>query len=215
MLLTFPALKIKRFIFRDNNKQYGQKILFYIREGYYKNILNFLGNASYVGDNVKFIFPEEISIGSSVRLADNSIFESAGALMSIGDQTEIESFTKIKCGNKYPLKIGSQSWIGYSSYIDGKGGLLIGNHVAIGNYSVINTTSHSFLDTSKKILDQEILYKKVEIEDNVWIASNVVIFPGIKIGKGSIISAGSIVNKNVPPNTIVAGNPARVISHRP
>ena len=51
------------------------------------------------------------------------------------------------------------------------------------------------------------------IEDNVRIFVNSVILPGIKIGKNSIVSAGAVVMKDVPPNVVVMGNPARVIQH--
>lgn len=51
----------------------------------------------------------------------------------------------------------------------------------------------------------------IHIESNVWIGGNAVILPGITIGRNSIIAAGSVVTKDVPGNTIVGGNPARVI----
>jgi len=52
---------------------------------------------------------------------------------------------------------------------------------------------------------------KVRIEDNVFIGANSIILPGVSIGENAIIGAGSLVNKNVPANSIAAGNPAKVI----
>ena len=52
------------------------------------------------------------------------------------------------------------------------------------------------------------------IEDGVWIGMRAMIMPGIKIGEGAVIAAGSIVTKNVPPYTLVAGNPAKEIKKR-
>ena len=49
------------------------------------------------------------------------------------------------------------------------------------------------------------------IEEDVWVGVNAIILKGITIGKGSIIAAGAVVTKNVPPNTLVAGNPAQVV----
>lgn len=57
----------------------------------------------------------------------------------------------------------------------------------------------------------DIVQKQVVIEDGVFIGVNSVILPGVTIGKNSIVSAGSVVTKDVPPHSVVAGNPARVI----
>ena len=51
----------------------------------------------------------------------------------------------------------------------------------------------------------------VTIEDGCWIGGGVIILPGITIGKGSVIGAGSVVTKNIPPDSLAAGNPCRVI----
>jgi len=54
----------------------------------------------------------------------------------------------------------------------------------------------------------------VIIEDNVWIASRVTILPGVRIGEGSVIASCSLVNKDVPPNSIYGGVPAKKIGER-
>ncbi len=53
--------------------------------------------------------------------------------------------------------------------------------------------------------------KPVVIEEDCWICGAAIILPGIKVGKGSTVAAGAVVTKDVPPRTVVAGNPARVI----
>lgn len=55
------------------------------------------------------------------------------------------------------------------------------------------------------------IIKPVHIKRGAWIAINVVILPGVTIGENAIVATGSVVNRDVPPHTIVAGNPARVI----
>jgi acetyltransferase-like isoleucine patch superfamily enzyme len=57
--------------------------------------------------------------------------------------------------------------------------------------------------------DEEV--KPVVIEDNVWIGRAAIIMPGVTIGEGSIVAAGAVVMSDVPPNTLVLGNPARQI----
>jgi len=53
--------------------------------------------------------------------------------------------------------------------------------------------------------------KSIIIDDGVWIGFGATVLPGVKIGKNSIIGAGSIVNKTIPPYTIAAGNPCKII----
>ncbi|MDH4236354.1 MAG: hypothetical protein OEV17_03815 [Nitrospira sp.] len=52
---------------------------------------------------------------------------------------------------------------------------------------------------------------KVDIHDKAWIGLDAIILKGVTIGEGAIVGAGSVVSKDVPPFTIVAGNPARVV----
>ena len=59
------------------------------------------------------------------------------------------------------------------------------------------------------------LGKEIHIEEDCWIGGNVTILPGVRIGKGSVVGAASVVTKDVPPYTIVAGNPARKIKDVP
>jgi acetyltransferase-like isoleucine patch superfamily enzyme len=59
-----------------------------------------------------------------------------------------------------------------------------------------------------------IITGNISIEDDVLVGTNSVILPGVTIGKGAIIAAGSIVTKNVPPNTIYGGMPAKFIKNR-
>lgn len=103
------------------------------------------------------------------------------------------------------IEIGKGCFISRGARLDvRRGKITIGNkvHIASGSYIL----GHVGFQPLKE--GQETL-----IEDNVRIFVNSVILPGIKIGKNSIVGAGSVVMKDVPPNVVVMGNPARVIQH--
>lgn len=89
----------------------------------------------------------------------------------------------------------------------------VGNHVTIANG--VQFITHDGGAWVLRGLEEKYKYTniigKIEIENNVFIGMNAVILPGISIGSNSIIAAGSIVTKSVPPNSIVGGNPAKLI----
>ncbi len=79
----------------------------------------------------------------------------------------------------------------------------------------IYATSHGYTDTGRPMrLQGYTPPRPVVIEDDVWIGTRAIILPGVRVGAGSIIGAGAVVTKSVPPYSIVAGNPARVVKSR-
>lgn len=102
-------------------------------------------------------------------------------------------------------------------------GIFIGNYVGIGRGSFIRSANHSFEDIDTPFVLQGHCCKSIEyckreysivIEDNVWIGAHCVVLSGAKIGTGSIVAAGSVISSEIPPYSIVAGNPSRVIGNR-
>ena len=118
------------------------------------------------------------------------------------------------------LIIGQKVSLGRNTEIDYTGNLTIGNGVDIAERCVILTHGHQYFGNrmdSKLISGTNGAYPTpLSIEDNVFIGAGTYIMPGVKrIGENSIISAGSMVYKQVPPNCVVAGNPAKVIFEMP
>jgi acetyltransferase-like isoleucine patch superfamily enzyme len=87
------------------------------------------------------------------------------------------------------------------------GGITIGDNVLIGPKVNLVSENHPIDPTQRKSL----IGKPIVIKDNAWIGASATILPGITVGENSIVAAGSIVTKDVPDNTIVAGNPAKQI----
>ena len=105
--------------------------------------------------------------------------------------------------------IGDNVFINYMCTILDNNTVRIGNHAMIGPNVQIYTAAHD-IQAETRIQGWEVA-KAIEIEENVWIGGGAIILPGVSIGRNSVVGAGSVVTRSVPSNTVVAGNPARVI----
>lgn len=126
----------------------------------------------------------------------------------LGRKTWISLNVEIRCA--YRISVGAYTNINKRVLLDGRGGeLIIGNCVDIAQEVNIWTLEHDYNDPSYKAKGSGVV-----IEDYVWIASRATVLPGIRIGKGAVVAAGAVVTKDVPPMSVVAGVPAKVISYR-
>lgn len=105
------------------------------------------------------------------------------------------------------IKLGKNVFINACCRFQDQGGITIGDGTLVGHNVTIATLNHDYNPNNRA----SITPKPVKIGKNVWIGSDSTILPGVEIGDGAIIGAGSVVTKNVPANTIAAGNPARII----
>ena len=109
------------------------------------------------------------------------------------------------CGKN--IKIGKRVFINAGCQFQDQGGITIGDDVLIGPQTIIATLNHD-PDPDKR---GGMFAKPVKIGDKVWLGARVTICPGVTIGEGAIVGAGAVVTKDVPPRTVVAGVPAKVI----
>lgn len=127
---------------------------------------------------------------------------------SLGDYSVIESFS---CINNAvgDVIIGDHTRIGLHNTIIGP--VTIGDHVNLAQGITVTALNHNFADTDKRIDEQGVSTSPVVIEDDIWIGANAVVLPGVTIGHHSVIAAGAVVTKDVPPHSLVAGVPAKII----
>lgn len=109
---------------------------------------------------------------------------------------------------------GGSILVGYGSRNNPDGQISIGNGVRIAPLVMIIAANHNFADPDKPIHKQGLSHEPIVIEDDVWIGGRVSITAGVTIGHGAIVAAGAVVTHDVPPGTIVAGIPAKVIRSR-
>lgn len=126
----------------------------------------------------------------------------------LGSKSTIEDFCTINNGVG-EIQIGNNTRIGIGSVLIGP--VSIGDDVRLAQNVVVSGLNHNYQDITIPISEQGVTTEQVYIGDETWIGANAVILPGVFIGKHCVVAAGSIVNKNIPSNSVVAGNPARII----
>lgn len=106
-------------------------------------------------------------------------------------------------------KVSDNVFINAGCQFQDQGGITIGEGTLIGHNVVLATLNHE-LDPKRRPI---CVPSPIVIGRNVWIGSNSTILPGVTIGDNSVVAAGAVVTKNVPPNVIVGGVPARRIKN--
>lgn len=126
-----------------------------------------------------------------------------------GENVNVEQHAELFPG----VRLGNRSGLGVRSEVSGQ--VAVGDDVMIGPEVVIMTSNHRFDRTDIPMMDQGATEEKpVVIGNDVWIGRRAIILGGVHVGDGSIIGAGAVVTKDVPPYSVVAGVPARVIKKR-
>lgn len=133
-------------------------------------------------------------------LVVKSILKKSGKKLYIGKNVTLKNIEGCSFGHNVSIHD--------LSYIDGYGGITIGDNVSIAHSSSILSSSHTWNDNNTPIKYNPIIYGSVTICNDVWVGCGVRILFNVHIGSHTIIGAGSVVNKNIEKNWIVAGVPA-------
>jgi acetyltransferase-like isoleucine patch superfamily enzyme len=154
-------------------------------------------------------------VGSGIRLPNGIPWITGNNIeIEIGDNVSIAKshFATGKVNDKPILKIGNDSSIGYETTISVNEKVEIGNGVMIAFGCFIADSDGHPVESARRhesITKNEV--SPVKICNNVWIGSNATVLKGVTIGKNSIVGANSVVVKDIPPNKICMGIPARVV----
>jgi acetyltransferase-like isoleucine patch superfamily enzyme len=162
-----------------------------------------------------------LSFGKNVILEDYVEVQALSRFgIRFGDNTSLGRYTVIRPTGNYGgqigdgMDIGDGSSLGPYCYVGCSGHISIGKSVMVGPRVSFFGENHVYEDLERPIREQGVQTARITIEDNVWIGSHSVILPGVRVGTGAIIAAGAVVSKDVAPNAIVAGVPARLIKFR-
>jgi acetyltransferase-like isoleucine patch superfamily enzyme len=111
------------------------------------------------------------------------------------------------------IRIG-RSCLNENVFLNGYGGVTIGDHCLIGRGAAFFSGGHTFDRADRLILEQPLHHAPIVVGDDVYFGLNAVVLGGVTIGAGAIIGAGAVVVDDVPSGAIVAGVPARFVRYR-
>jgi maltose O-acetyltransferase len=133
----------------------------------------------------------------------------AAGFRGIHPRTRMHGAVEIRGGGDIyeRLSIGEGTTINSPCLMDLSGPITIGRRVGIGHHVVIVTAAHDLGGPLER--RGPVTPKSVTIGDGAWIGARVTILPGVTVGPGAVVAAGALVSRDVPPNTLVAGVPAK------
>jgi acetyltransferase-like isoleucine patch superfamily enzyme len=174
----------------------------------------------YRGRRVEIVGRRHLHLGRHVSLGNSVLLDAVSRDgIIVGDQTTIDRGAILKSSGVVRnlgqgIRIGARTSVGAFNVILGQGGVFVGDDVLLGPGVHIYSENHNFDDLDVPIRQQGETRDPVIVGDNVWVGANTVILAGASIGDGSIVAAGSIVRGTVPPYSIVAGVPAKLVRMR-
>lgn len=173
-------------------------------------VMSMVGDVSAVL-RARYYLRSAESLGARVRLWGVPAVKNEGRLL-IGDRTRITSTIatfELGVGPQGTMDIGSHVLINYGCSFGATKLVRIGDRCNIGTQCILIDNAFHELDPDLRDVQPE--SQPVILERNVWLASRVIVLPGVTVGENSVIGAGSVVTKDIPPNVLAAGIPARVI----
>lgn len=208
----FRNLGINRFTITNWDKiswRSSRKLQKKVKQGFPSNIVAFRGTKVSIAPNA------EIELGSGRFLINDSWCDANPfpALFSMRNHSKlvvhgsfsVYSNADISINENAVLEIGS-GFANHGARIHCFQNIRIGNQVYIGDdVAIRDSDGHEVVGSNKPVS------LPIVIEDHVWIGARVTIVKGVTIGKGAIVAAGAVVTKDVPPHTMVAGVPAKVV----
>ena len=181
----------------------------------YRIILKMEGLAA-IERGVRLRFASLIRLGRGVYLDEGVYLHACPGGIEVGDKTMIMHHAVLHVYNfrglpRAGIRIGRDSLIGEFNVLRGQGGIQIGDRVYTSPLVQMVAVNHRFSDPTRPFVEQGITAQGIIIEDDVWIGAGAIVVDGVHIGCGAVVAAGAVVTRDVPPHTVVAGVPARVV----
>lgn len=182
-------------------------------------LLRYLGNRPYISPRAQ-VHCANLQMGPQCFIDD---FVTIYAHPHAQGKVQFEENVHLYRWSTVELGEGSASlYIGANTYIQAGctlnpfvSNIRIGRNCMIATRCTFMPYQHSYADMNRPMREQGLTSRgDIVIEDDVWLGANVTVMDGVTIGKGAIVGAGAVVTKDVPPNSLAVGVPARVIRQR-
>jgi acetyltransferase-like isoleucine patch superfamily enzyme len=132
--------------------------------------------------------------------------------LEVGEHTLLEPGVWLTTGDSGTIRLGAGTFLNMGVMVAAHELVEIGDHCMLANGCFVSDGSHRFDDPDKPITWQGFTTKgPTRIGDNCWLGANVVVTTGVTIGERCVIGANSVVTRDIPPRSIAAGSPAKVI----
>jgi acetyltransferase-like isoleucine patch superfamily enzyme len=171
--------------------------------------------------NVRLLHAGYISAGRDLNLEEGcQIMGLSRRGIVFGDRCTVGRFAMICPTNAFGgepgegLKVGDHSNIGPFAYVGCSGYVEIGRRVLMGPRVTLIAENHTFDEPGLPIKEQGVERRDITISDDCWLGAGATILAGVTVGSGAVVAAGAVVTRDVPPLTVVAGVPARVVRER-
>jgi len=166
----------------------------------YRAIFGYVGEGSWIKRPRQLCNPRNVTIGKMVRIEENN------TIYSVGNYA----------GHNYQglIVIGDKVYANHTLNITSAEKIVVGDYVAFGPNVFMCDFDHDFSDISKNMIESELALKgPIHIGARSWIGANVFVCGGVTLGEHCVVAANSVVTKSFPPNSVIAGVPAKLIKY--
>jgi acetyltransferase-like isoleucine patch superfamily enzyme len=209
--MNWPGMRLKRRSINngDNEEVWGNPLPTSRFPHLKRGVKGMFGNISDLC-TTWLVKQKLTSCGKNFRGRNPGYFFLGGdSEVHIGDNVLIERKVRFSIGEKARVYIGDDSYVGDGTHILALEEVAIGRGCAISwDVLFMDSSSHPFASQGEEL---RTLIGPIIVEDHVWIGCRAVILKGVTIGEGAVVANNAVVTRDVPPRTLVGGNPARVI----
>jgi acetyltransferase-like isoleucine patch superfamily enzyme len=187
-----------------------------LRGTFYRPLFRQLGRGVVLGRGIVLRRPRRIEIGDRAIVDDDCMLDARGSAqgVTIGEGALVSRGAILSC-KEGPITVGARANLGWRCVVSSVGGVVIEEEALFASGCYVGGGRYHLDDRARSVASQGSFSKgPVHVGRGSWIGAHAVILDGVRVGDGAVVAAGAVVADEVPPFTIVAGVPARVIRER-